>query len=415
MSSKDEIQLRVSNAYIKYCELEDKSNKKNINEKLDATDLKILTRIFKFNISKSRSQDIISQVEKCFKKWYLVNASQKEITDDCIKLSNMRMTAKNAKKIWKSYRKYYYAEEVLIKQPFKLFLKEELNISTDIKKGGWCHYWNLVRLFKAIEDLVKNNKFSSSPHKISECQFDLFKKSGLMFQKSAYSLMKCAIYHPTKCIEIMRNCLDNWEKFSMNGGREILEEYLDSELIDIKKRQDSHERLVKFGKSYLQTEKKCYPIIPRREPFRLANGNKMIEIDLNGWALNGDVYGIDAKTSVNDIRNFLNKDKYKIYSNFCNKFYILTNNIEVEEFMKNEKNQKKYEDCDKLGILFCDSEGNITEKKKPVNCKTPQSMHIYIEKHFKNNICSRLQAVTLCEQDTWQTALEKFKNAIEQS
>lgn len=28
MSSKDEIQLRVSNAYIKYCELEDKSNKK---------------------------------------------------------------------------------------------------------------------------------------------------------------------------------------------------------------------------------------------------------------------------------------------------------------------------------------------------------------------------------------------------
>ena len=145
MSSKDEIQLRVSNAYIKYCELEDKSNKKNINEKLDATDLKILTRIFKFNISKSRSQDIISQVEKCFKKWYLVNASQKEITDDCIKLSNMRMTAKNAKKIWKSYRKYYYAEEVLIKQPFKLFLKEELNISTDIKKGGWCHYWNLVR------------------------------------------------------------------------------------------------------------------------------------------------------------------------------------------------------------------------------------------------------------------------------
>lgn len=35
------------------------------------------------------------------------------------------------------------------------------------------------------------------------------------------------------------------------------------------------------------------------------------------------------------------------------------------------KKSKKYEDCDKLGILFCDSEGNITEKRNPSIAKRP--------------------------------------------
>lgn len=41
-------------------------------------------------------------------------------------------------------------------------------------------------------------------------------------------------------------------------------------------------------------------------------------------------------------------------------------------------------------------------------------MRTYIEKHFKNDICSRLQKVTLDNLDNWEVAIKELENEIRQ-
>lgn len=406
MSEAETMQSKVLKAYCKYNELEE-NNEKNIIKELDGNDFKFLTGIFKLNMPSCN-------IEECFGKWYLANSSEEKIKNDCRNLSKTDITDKNVKRIYKIYRKYYNKKN-LMKEDFKCFLKNEFGVNIDIKNGGWCHYWNVIRLFKMTEYFVDFTGNESGDSKIRKEQFEILKNSGLIFQKPVYSLLKCALTDCGKFVKVMKVCFDKWDEFNVTGnvtgGRTKLEKYFESELADVKKRQDAHENLVKLGKVYLKTEKECYTIIPTREPYYTANGEKIvIEMDLNGWSKDGSIYGIDAKTSVQDMQNFLRKDKYKKYSKFCNKFYILTDNQRVVEVVK--KSKKIYKN--KIGVLFCDLKDNIEEEKEPENREITHEMRTYIEKHFKNDICSRLQKVTLDDLDNWEVAIKELENEIRQ-
>lgn len=88
----------------------------------------------------------------------------------------------------------------------------------------------------------------------------------------------------------------------------------------------------------------------------------------------------------------------------------MTDNQRVVEVVK--KSKKIY--INKIGVLFCDLKDNIEEEKEPENREITHEMRTYIEKHFKNDICSRLQKVTLDNLDNWEVAIKELENEIRQ-
>lgn len=251
---------------------------------------------------------------------------------------------------------------------------------------GQAHYWDVVRMIKTFQNLLPPEHFS------------LLRSSGLIFESCAHTLVNYVNVNQDDCIEIIEGCIRKWPSLKMTKTE--LNFYIQEKIPDGLTKFKNHEIIRKKAIEFLH-KKDCYPISPKR----VSNSEtaKKIQIDLVGWGMNGDIYGIDAKTSMEDFALFI-KEKIVSYMQYCNKLYIITNNEEVVSAAKQEN---------RIGVLFFDETNEeLNELSHPIKRDSTPKMRSYIKDVFKNQLCSILMTTDLSNIDKPQEALNTLYNNL---
>ena len=123
------------------------------------------------------------------------------------------------------------------------------------------------------------------------------------------------------CAEMLKSCLNRWPNLDM--GKKQLTNYIKAKTKGY--RHEHHDSLIEKAAIPFLKERGCQIVSTEV----LLSGRR--KIDTLGWQLEQDVVcGIDVKTTVRDFRE-KKATQLKEYLDFCDKLYILTDNMAIVE------------------------------------------------------------------------------------
>lgn len=219
-----------------------------------------------------------------------------------------------------------------------LYDKYRMNIN--FAKREYEHVFDRAKLIVRIDDLLAKGILDQRKHRmVCNNTAALSNCSGKLHKLDDVDLK-----------DILQKIFTRYPKFDMS--RETLDTFLEPEFEkrNMCGRHQEHDKLAREVAIPFLKSKGC--LFPATEVVVIP-GKSGFKADALGYKGN-EVWGIEVKRTVADFKKGIEKDQYKAYMQFCNVFYILTNNSKVKK-LAIEWSKEKTDGA--VGVLYAEDFG----------------------------------------------------------